>query len=85
MFLAASNVIDFTHVVDATSFLVLEQFLLFFAVESFIGFLLGFVSEPGVDLVVVGVFEGLLDLVFFVELVEFLVLHFDEGLLVFEG
>ena len=52
---------------------------------SVIGFLLCLVSVPRIDLIVIGIFEGLLDLVLFVKLVKFLVFDLDEGLFVFEG
>ena len=52
---------------------------------SVIGFLLCLVSVPGIDLIVIGIFESLLDLVLFVKLVKFLVFNLDEGLFVFKG
>ena len=57
LFLGASNVVHFVHVVDSASFLIFEQFLLLFAIQFFKGFFLSLESLPAVNLIVIGVSE----------------------------
>ncbi len=80
LFLGASNVVHFAHVVDSASFLVLKQFLLLIAIKFFKGFFLSLESLPGVNLIVIGVSECLLELMFFVELINLLVFDINECL-----
>ena len=84
MFLCASDVVHFAYIVDSASFMVFEHFLLLFAVHSVKGFFLSLESLPVMNLIVVGVSEILLELMFFVHLINLLVFDINEGLFLFQ-